>query len=163
MLKILQARLQQCVNQEVPVVQAVFRKGRGNKRPNCQHFWSIEKEREFQENIYFCFIDYAKGFDCVYHNKLWHILKEMGIPEHITCVLRNLYIGQEAKTDTFLEFPCFLYNPANVGNLISGSSVFSKPNLYIWKVLVHILLKPSLKDFEHYLTSMGNECNCPVV
>ena len=100
MLKILQARLQQCVNQEVPVVQAVFRKGRGNKRPNCQHFWSIEKEREFQENIYFCFIDYVKAFDCVDHNKLWKILKEMGIPDHLTYLLRNLYAGRKVTVRT---------------------------------------------------------------
>ena len=100
MLKILHARLQQCVNQEVPVVQAVFRKGRGNKRPNCQHFWSIEKEREFQENIYFCFIDYVKAFDCVDHNKLWKILKEMGIPDHLTYLLRNLYAGRKVTVRT---------------------------------------------------------------
>ena len=100
MLKILQARLQQCINQEVPVVQAVFRKGRGNKRPNCQHFWSIEKEREFQENIYFCFIDYVKAFDCVDHNKLWKILKEMGIPDHLTYLLRNLYAGRKVTVRT---------------------------------------------------------------
>ena len=100
MLKILQARLQQCINQEVPVVQAVFRKGRGNKRPNCQHFWSIEKEREFQENIYFCFIDDVKAFDCVDHNKLWKILKEMGIPDHLTYLLRNLYAGRKVTVRT---------------------------------------------------------------
>ena len=90
MLKILQARLQQYANRELPDVQAGFRKGRGN-RSNCQHPWIMEKAREFQKNIYFCFIDYAKAFDCVDLNKLWKILKEMGIPDHLTCLLRNLY------------------------------------------------------------------------
>ena len=96
MLKILQARLQQYVNCELPDVQAGFRKGRGtrNQMPNIH--WIIEKAREFQKNIYFCFIDYTKAFDCVDHNKLWKILKEMGIPDHLTCLLRNLYAGQEA-------------------------------------------------------------------
>jgi len=94
MLKILQARLQQYVNHELPDVQAGFRKGRRTKLPNI--CWIIEKVREFQKNIYFCFIDYAKAFDYVDHNKLWKILKEMGIPDHLICLLRNLYIGQEA-------------------------------------------------------------------
>ena len=89
MLKILQARLQQYVNHELPDVQAGFRKGRGTRD-------QIEKAREFQKNIYFCFIDYAKAFDCVDHNKLWKILKELGIPDHLTCLLKNLYAGQEA-------------------------------------------------------------------
>ena len=95
MLKILQARLQQYVNCELPDVQAGFRKGRG---PNI--CWIIEKAREFQKNIYFCVIEYAKAFDCVDHNKLWKILKEMGIPDHLTCLLRNLYTGQEATVRT---------------------------------------------------------------
>ena len=92
MLKILQARLQQYVNRELPDVQAGFRKGRGITNIR----WIIEKARKFQENIYFCFIDYAKAFDCVDQNKLWTILKEMGIPDHLICLLRNLYAGQEA-------------------------------------------------------------------
>ena len=93
MLKILQARLQQYVNRELPDVQAGFRKGR-DQIANIR--WIIEKAREFQKNIYFCFIDYAKAFECVDHNTLWKILKEMGIPDHLTCLLRNLYAGQEA-------------------------------------------------------------------
>ena len=96
MLKILQARLQQYVNHELPDVQAGFRKGRGTRDQIANICWIIEKAREFQKNINFCFIDYAKVFDCVHHNKLWKILKEMGIPDHLTCLLRNLYAGQEA-------------------------------------------------------------------
>ena len=94
MLKILQARLQQYMNCELPDVQAGFRKGRGTRDHNI--CWIIEKAREFQRNIYFCFIDYATAFDWVDHNKLWKILKEMGIPDHLTSLLRNLYAGQEA-------------------------------------------------------------------
>ena len=100
MLKILQARLQQYVNCELPDVQAGFRKGRGTKDQIAKIPWIIEKAREFQKNIYFCFIDYAKAFDCVDHNKLWKILKEMGIADHLTCLLRNLYAGQEATVRT---------------------------------------------------------------
>ena len=97
MLKILQARLQQYVNCELSDVQAGFRKGRGTRDQTANIHWIIEKAREFQKNIYFCFIDYVKAFDCVDHNKLWKILKEMGIPDHLTCLLRNLYAGQEAS------------------------------------------------------------------
>ena len=93
MLKILQARLQQYVNRELPDVQAGFRKGRGARDQIANIRWIIEKARDFQKNIYFCFIDYAKASDCVDHNKLW---KKMGIPDHLTCLLRNLYAGQEA-------------------------------------------------------------------
>ena len=100
MLKILQARLQQYVNHELPDVQAEFRKGRGSRDQIANICWIMEKAREFQKNIYFCFIDYAKAFDCVDHNKLWKILKEMGIPDHLTCLLRNLYAGQEAMVRT---------------------------------------------------------------
>ena len=96
MLKILQARLQQYVNCELPDVQAGFRKGRGIRDQIANIWWIMEKAREFQKSIYFCFIDYAKAFDCVNENKLWKILKEMGIPDHLTCLLRNLYAGQEA-------------------------------------------------------------------
>ena len=101
MLKILQARLQQYVNRELPDVQAGFRKGRGTRNQIANVCWIIEKAREFQKNI--CFIDYAKAFDCVDHNKLWKILKEMGIPDHLTCLLRNLYIGQEATVEMNME------------------------------------------------------------
>ena len=99
-LKILQARLQQYVNHELPDVQAGFRKGRGTRDQIYNICWIIEKAREFQKNIDFCFIDYAKAFDCVDHNKLWKILKEMGIPDHLTCLLRNLYGDQEATVIT---------------------------------------------------------------
>ena len=96
MLKILQARLQQYLNHELPDVQAGLRKGRGTTDQIVNICLIIEKAREFQKNIYFCFIDYAKAFDCVDHNKLWKILQEMGIPDHLTCLLRNLYAGKEA-------------------------------------------------------------------
>jgi len=97
MLKILQARLQQYVNHELPDIQAGFRKGRRSKDQIANIHWIIEKTRKFQEkNIYFCFIDYAKDFDCVDHNKLWKILQEMGITDHLTCLLGNLYADQEA-------------------------------------------------------------------
>ena len=91
MFKILQGRLQQYVNRELPDVQAGFRKGRGTRDQIAKIHWIIEKAREFQKNIFFCFSDYAKPFDCVDHNKLWKILKEMGVPDHLTCLLRNLY------------------------------------------------------------------------
>ena len=96
MFKILQARLQQCVNREIPDVQAGFRKGRGTREQIAHFHWIMEKAREFQKNIYFCFIDYAKAFDCVDHNKLWKLLKQMVIPDHLICLLSNLYAGQEA-------------------------------------------------------------------
>ena len=100
MLKILQARLQQYMNCELPDDQAGGRKGRGARNQIANIYWIIKKAREFQKNIYFCFINYAKAFDCVDHNKLWKILKEMGIPDHLTCHLRNLYTGQEATVRT---------------------------------------------------------------
>ena len=100
MLKILQARLQQSVNHELPDAQAGFRKGRETRDQIANIRWIIKKAREFQKNIYFCFIDHAKAFDCVDHNKLWKILKEMGIPDHLTCLLRNLFTGQEATVRT---------------------------------------------------------------
>ena len=98
--KILQARLQQYMNQEIPDSQAGFRKGRGTKDQIANICCIIEKAREFQKNIYFCFIDYAKAFDCVDHNKLYKILQEMGIPDHLSCLWRNLYAGQEATVRT---------------------------------------------------------------
>ena len=100
MLKILQARLQQYMNRELPDIQAGFRKGRGIRHQIANIHWIIQKAVEFQKNTDFCFIDYAKTFDCVDHNKLWKILKEMGIPDHLTCLLRNLYAGQEATVRT---------------------------------------------------------------
>ena len=100
MLKILQARLQQYMNCELPDVQAGFRKGRGTRNQTADIYSIIKTAREFQKNIYFCFIDYVKAFDCVDHNKLWKILKEMEIADHLTCLLRNLYAGQEATDKT---------------------------------------------------------------
>ena len=96
MLKILQARLQQYMNRKLPDVQSGFRKSRGTRNQIANICWITEKAREFQKNIYFCFIDYAKAFDCVDHNKLWKILKEVGIPDHLSCFLRNLYASQKA-------------------------------------------------------------------
>ena len=103
MLKILWAKLQQYVNRELPDVQAGFRKGRGTRYQIANIFWIMERAREFQKNIYFCSLDYTKAFDCVDHNKLWRILKEMGNPDHLTCLLRNLYAGQEATVRTNIE------------------------------------------------------------
>ena len=100
MLKILQDRFQQYMNSEIPDVQASFRKGRGTRDQIANIHWIIEKGREFQKNIHFCFIDYAKAFDCVDHNKLWKILQGLGIPDHLPCLLRNLYAGQEATVRT---------------------------------------------------------------
>ena len=100
LLKILQARLQQYMNRELPDVQAGFRKGRGTRDQIANIQQMTEKAREFQKNVYFCLIDYAKAFDCVDHNKLWKILQEMGIPHHLTCLLRNPYAGQEATVRT---------------------------------------------------------------
>ena len=108
MLKILQARLQQFMKRELPDVQSGFRKGRVTKDQITNIYWNTEKAIEFQKNIYLCFVDYAKAFDCVDHHKLWKILQEMGISDHLICLLRNLYAGQEAtvrtghgKTDLF--------------------------------------------------------------
>ena len=100
MLKILQPRFQQYVYRELPNVQASFRKGRGTRDQIANIRWITEKAREFQKNIYFCFIDYTKGFNCVDHNKLWKIIQEMGIPDHPTCLLRNLYADHEATVRT---------------------------------------------------------------
>ena len=103
MLKILQTRLQQYVNRELPNVQVGFRKGRGTKDQIANICWIMEKAREFQKKIYFCFIDYAKAFDCVDYNKVWKILNNMGIPDQLACLLRNLYAGQEATIRTDME------------------------------------------------------------
>ena len=103
MLKILQARLQLYVNHEIPDVQAGFRKGRGARDQIAKNRWIMEKAREFQKNIYFCFIDYAKAFDCVDHNKPWKILREMGIQDHLTCLLRNLYEVRKPQLELDME------------------------------------------------------------
>ena len=129
MLKILQARLQQYVNCELSYVQAGFRKGRGTRDQIANIHWIMEKAREFQKSIYFCFLDYAKAFDCVDHNKLWKILKEMGIPDHLSQAIQ-------------IALWCTL----NVTEMISGSSAFSKTSLNIWKFTIHILLKPDLEN-----------------
>ena len=100
MLKILPARSQQCVIQKLPDIQAGFRKGKGTRDQIANIYWIIGKTVEFQKNIYVCFIDYVKAFDCVDHNKLWEILQGMRIPDHLTCLLRNLYAGQEATVST---------------------------------------------------------------
>ena len=103
MLKILQVRLQQCVNRELPDVQPGFRKGRGTRDQIANIRWIMEKARKSQKNIYLCFIDYAKAFDCVDHNKLWKILKEMGIPDHLICLLRNLYGFRKQQLELDME------------------------------------------------------------
>ena len=103
MLKIFQVRLQQYLNEELLDVEAGFRNGRGTRNQTANICWIIDKARKFQKNIYFCFIDYAKAFDCVGPNKLWKILKEMGIPDHLTCLLRNLHAVQEETVRTRLE------------------------------------------------------------
>ena len=100
MFKILQARLQQYMNREIPDVQTGFRKGRGTINQIANIRWIIEKARKFHKSIYFCFIEYTKAFDCMDHNKLWEILQEMGIPNHLTCLLRNLYVSKEATVRT---------------------------------------------------------------
>ena len=121
MLKILQARLQQYVNRGFPDVQAGFRKGRGTRDQIANIHWITEKAREFQKSIYFCFIDYAKAFDCVDHNKLWKILKEMGIPDHLTCLFKNLYTGQEATVRTGHEITDWF----QIGKGVCQSYIFS--------------------------------------
>ena len=103
MLKTLQARLQQYVNRELPDVQAGFRKGKGNRDQIANIRWIMEKAREFQKNIYFCFIDYAKAFDCVDHNKLWKILKEIGIPDHLTCLLETCMQVRKQQLELDME------------------------------------------------------------
>ena len=113
MLKILQDRLQQYMNWELPDGQAGFRKGRGTRNQIANIHWIIEKKENSRKNIYFCFIDYTKAFDCVDHNILWKILQEMGIPDHFTCLLRNLYAGQEATVRTGLV-PNWERNPSRL-------------------------------------------------
>ena len=124
-LKILQARLQQYVNYELPDVQAGFRKGRGTRDQIVNIPWIMEKAREFQKNIYFCFIDYAKAFDCMDCNKLWKILQEMGIPDHVTCLLQNLYVGQEATVKQTMD--CFKIGKEVLQGCILSPCLF---NLY---------------------------------
>ena len=126
MLKILQARLQQYVNHELPDVQADFRKGRGTRDQIANICLIIEKAREFQKNTYFCILDFAKACDCMDHNKLWKILREMGTPDHLTCLLRNLYAGQEATVRT-----CRGPAPVDPGNSKGGRRWRGKTCLFI--------------------------------
>jgi len=135
MLKILQARLQQYMNRELPDVQAGFRKGRGTRDQIANIRWIMEKAREFQKNIYFCFIAYAKAFDCVDHNKLWKILKEMGIPAHLTCLLRNLYAGQEATVRTGHGTPYWFQIGKGVCQSCISLKIYNKEELTHWKRL----------------------------
>ena len=137
MLKILQARLQQYVNRDLPDVQAGFRKGRGTRDQIANVRWIIKKAREFQKSIYFCFIAYAKAFDCVDLNKLWKIPKEMGIPDQLTCLLRNLYAGQEAAVRTD-----------------NGTTVWLKIGKGVWQ---GCLLSPCLFNFyaEYIMRNAG--------
>ena len=123
-----------------------------NQRSNCHHSLDHGESKGIPEKHLLCFINYMKTFDYVDHNKLWKVFQEMGIPGHLTCLLRNQYAGQEAEIDAFLELSCFFDNPENVGNLIIGSSAFSKTSLNIRKFMVHVLQKPSLENFEHYFT-----------
>ena len=136
MLKIFQACLQQYVNRELPDGQAGFRKGWGTRNQIANICWIIKKAREFQQNICFCFIDYAKAFECVDHNKLWKILKEMGIPDHLTCLLRNLYAGQEATVRTeHGTADCFQIGKGILQGCILSLCLFNLYAEYIWEML----------------------------
>ena len=133
MLKILQAWLRQYVNHELPDVQAGFRKDRGTREQIANILWIMKKAREFQKNTYFCFIDYAKAFDCVDHNKLWKILQEMGIPDHLTCLLRNLYAGQKATVRTGHGTDWFLIRKGVCQGCILSLCLFNFYAEYIMK------------------------------
>ena len=147
MLKILQTWLQQYVNHELLDVQASFRKGRGTRDQIANICWISEKAREFQKNIYFCFIDYAKAFDCVDHNKLWKILNKMGIPDHLTCFLRNLYAGQEATVS-------WTWNNRLVPNRKRSTS-----RLYIVTLLVKLICRVHHeKHWAGWSTSWNQDC-----
>ena len=153
MLKILQARLQQYMNRELPDVQAGFRKGRGTRDPIANIQSIIEKASEFQKNIYFCFTDYAKGFDCVDHNKLWNILQEMGISDHLTCLPGNLYSGQEATVRTGHEtIGCF-----QIGKRIHQGCILSPClfNLYA----EYIMRNPGLEEAQAGIKIAGRNVN----
>ena len=136
MLKILQASLQQYMNHELLDFQAEFRKGRGTRDQIANIHWIIKKAREFQESIYFCLIDYVKAFDCVDHDKLWKILQEMGTPDHLTCLLRNLYAGQEATVRTRSGTTDW----CQIGKGVRQGCILS-PSLFIY---LFIFLSPSL-------------------
>ena len=153
MLKILQARLQQYMNHKLPHVQAGFRKGRGTRNQIADFHWIIKKAREFQKTIYFCFIDYAKAFDCVDHNKLWKILKEMGIPEHLTCLLRNLYAGQEATVRTGHGTPDWF----QIGKGVRQGCILS-PCLFILYA-EYIMRNPGLEEAQAGIKIAGRNIN----
>ena len=132
MLKILQARLQQYMNRELPDIQAGFKNGRGTRDQTAKIHWIIKKARAFQKNIYFCFIDYTKPFNCVDHNKLWEILKELGLPNCLTCVLRNLYAGQETTVRTgHGTMDCFQIGKGIRQGCILSPSLFNLYEEYI--------------------------------
>ena len=133
------------------IVKLVLEKAE-DQRSNCQHHWITEKAREFQKNISFCFLDYAKAFDCVDHNQLCKILKEMGIPDHLTCLLRNLYAGQEATVRTGPgTTDWFQIGKGGRQGCILSPCLF---NLNVREFMIHVLLKPGLETFEHYFTSV---------
>ena len=150
-LKILQARLQEYVNRELPGVQAGFRKGRGTRRQIANICW-IEKVREPQKNIYFCFTDYAKTFDCMDHNKLWKILKEMEIPDHLTCLLRNLYAGQEATVKTGHGTTDWF----QIGKGVHQGCILT-PCLFILYA-EYIMRNAALEEERLYFTSWNQDC-----
>ena len=155
MLKILQARFQQYVNCELPDVQAGFRKGRGTKDQIATIRWIIEKASEFQKNIYFCFIAYAKTFHCVDHNKLWEILKEMGIPDHLTCLLRNLYAGLEATVRTGHRTTDWL----QIGKGVHQGCILS-PCLFNFYA-EHIMRNARLEEAQTGIKIVGRNINNP--
>ena len=141
------------MNQELPDVEGGFRKGRGTRDQIANIHWIIEKAREFQKNIYFCFIDYAKAFDCVDHNKLWEILQEMGIPDHLTCLLRNLYAGQEATVRTEHGTTDWF----QIGKGVHQSSIFSAClfNLYA----EYIMRNAGLEEAQAEIKITGRNIN----
>ena len=149
MLKILQARLQQYVNGELPDVQARFRKGRGTRDQIANICWILGKTREFQKNIYFCFIDNAKAFDCMDHNKL-EILQEMGIPDHLTCLLRNLYAGQEATVRNGYERTCFQIGKGVLQGCILSPYLFNLYTGYIMRSMGWMEQKLNQDSWEKY-------------
>ena len=153
MLKILQARLQQYMNHEFPDVQAGFRKGRGTRNQVATICWIIKKAREFHKNIYFCFIDYAKAFNCVDHNKLWKILQKMGMPDHLTCFLRNLHVGQEETVRTGHEKT----ESFQIGKGVCQDCIFSPClfNLYI----EYIMRNTGLDEAEAGIKIAGGNIN----
>ena len=141
MLKILQARLQQYVNWELPDVQAGFRKGRGTRDQIVNICWIIEKARTFQKNVYPCFIDYPKVFECVDHNKVWKALKEMGIPDHLSCLIRNLYVGQEATVRTLYGTTDWFKLRKEYDRAVYCHGVCSVYTLSTWAISVYLSYK----------------------